>query len=168
MQSAKEMVQPDAWEPTPGWGGRIAHIPKLPIEDLRALLAELVDAELRETGVLPRFMWDADGPCVTLDPGSTLVPPMAKPFRHWRGGTLYGVLACQLAEEIWSTSGLYTCSVCGTPYAPERRKPRLDKDHFCGPECRKEKEKETGRASARRRYVPKADRPVDGNPDDDR
>jgi transposase-like protein len=49
------------------------------------------------------------------------------------GGSLFGVLAVQLALAVNRSEGLAVCDGCKKPYIP-RRQPRADQRHYC-PDC---------------------------------
>jgi hypothetical protein len=71
------------------------------------------------------------------------------PTMHLSSGTLFGELGLRLAMRVCGTSGLATCSACGTPYTP-KRVPTPGKRSFC-PKCGRREAQKAAAADYRRR-----------------
>jgi hypothetical protein len=51
-----------------------------------------------------------------------------------RAAGLHGQLGLEIASALASPFGIVQCAGCGYPYAPEKRRPRIDRRAYC-PEC---------------------------------
>jgi hypothetical protein len=88
----------------------------------RSTVARVVDIWLMYGGVQLVPYWDA------------VLPRMAIRLDFDRGAGLHGLLALELATALSSPFGVVQCTACGFPYAPEKRRPPVDRRSYC-PGC---------------------------------
>ena len=109
--------------------------------DRRGLLAHAVSQRwFAGAGLVPRLQWRQDNvPHITFDRGG-----MARRRAHgdiaplsWAPSPTFSILAAQLAAAITASDRLARCSQCGRVYLvpPEKKKPDLNRTHYCGPIC---------------------------------
>jgi hypothetical protein len=110
-------------------GTTLAERPEEPLPILGAEVAGVVSTWLKWADVVPRMIWggqEAAFQCV-LEPA---VPSLGES----PPGFVFQLLALQLAAALTSPKGLYSCSECGMPFNPLKRRVRSDREAYC-PSC---------------------------------
>jgi hypothetical protein len=80
----------------------------------RQLLSEVLNYWLNLAGVRPRLEWTARNPAIELG-----------------GDGLIGALVVDLLFACSRSAGVVVCTACGTPFLPERRRARGDRNAYC-------------------------------------
>lgn len=96
------------------------------VEHGRRLLADLVNMWLEIGDVRPQMEWRESQPSIAVGVGSLMASIDAT-------GT-FGALAVQLLLSVVPSTGLYTCSNCGSTFTREKPRPAAGRRRFC-PVC---------------------------------
>ncbi|MDQ3694366.1 MAG: hypothetical protein M3464_12160, partial [Chloroflexota bacterium] len=163
VKSPDDFLKPTAWEFPEAGLGSARQLVALPVPQKKDRFIGIINGFIREAGVISVVRWGPDGPSTTLTVGAPIVPtgideiaaglPRRRHAYQWQGVSLYGLLVCQLVAAVTNPKGMYTCSICQSPFSlpPEGRRRRLGQGVYCSDDCRYEAHKEQSAKSFNKR-----------------